>query len=71
MNKIYFSPDEGAGGGNNKEAKSVGMSWLAWILPFLLAAALVWWFLLGGKNGCAKPPASSTQQTNTDTGMKH
>ncbi len=69
MNKIYFSQDEGSGNGN--EEKNPGMNWLAWILPFLLGAALVWWFLLGGKSSCNKPAVPSAFQTNSDTTSKH
>jgi outer membrane protein OmpA-like peptidoglycan-associated protein len=43
------------------------MGWLKWLLPLLIAAALVWWFLLGGKNGCNNTPAPNTDTTTVQT----
>ncbi len=66
-------PEKTSTAGENKfnESKKVGMGWLAWILPFLLAASLVWWFLLGGKSSCNKASSSNTIQTISDTAGKH
>lgn len=49
----------------NTVRKSGGLGWLAWLLPLLLAAALIWWFLLGGKSGCNKSPEGTVTGDTT------
>lgn len=49
---------------DDRVKKAGSLDFLAWLLPLLLAAILVWWFLLGGKAGCNK---TNTGEPGSDT----
>jgi outer membrane protein OmpA-like peptidoglycan-associated protein len=65
LSSITGGVKEKANSGYNyaEEKAKKGLGWLTWLLPLLLAAALIWWFLLGGKSGCSGKSTGTTDTT--------